>query len=77
MFRKIGIGIVTSFAAGEVFVSTMSVVYNVGVGEGDPARTDLVQALKFERRADGSPVFTTLTGLTLMVFYPLSMLSAP
>ena len=70
---KIGIGIVTSFAAREVFVSTMSVVYNVGGGQGGAARTDLVQALKAERRENGLPVYTTLTGLTLMVFYVFAL----
>ncbi len=70
---KIGIGIVTSFAAREVFVSTMSVVYNVGGGDGDGARTDLVEALKAERRENGFPVYTTLTGLTLMVFYVFAL----
>jgi len=72
---KIGIGIVTSFAAREVFVSTMSVVYNVGeVDAGDAAGTaTLVDVLKAERHPDGTPVYTTLTGLTLMVFYVFAM----
>lgn len=72
---KIGIGIVTSFAAREVFVSTMSVVYNVGeIDAGDEAGTSsLVDRLKAERRPDGTPVYTMLTGLTLMVFYVFAM----
>ncbi|HAB16284.1 MAG TPA: ferrous iron transport protein B [Verrucomicrobiota bacterium] len=72
---KIGIGIVASFAAREVFVSTMSVVYNVGkVDTGDSASTaSLVETLKSETWADGTPVYTTLTGVTLMVFYVFAM----
>lgn len=72
---KIGIGIVTSFAAREVFVSTMSVVYNVGkVDAGDDAGTArLVDVLKAEKAPDGSRVYTALTGLTLMVFYVFAM----
>jgi ferrous iron transport protein B len=71
---KIGIGIVASFAAREVFVSTMSVVYNVGGPEDSGAGTaGLADVMKAERRADGSAVYTTLTGITLMVFYVFAM----
>ena len=69
---KIGIGIVTSFAAREVFVSTLSVVYNVGEGDGE-STSNLAAAMRSERRADGSPLYTPLTGLTLMVFYVFAM----
>ncbi|MFM7555511.1 MAG: ferrous iron transporter B, partial [Verrucomicrobiota bacterium] len=69
---KIGIGLVTSFAAREVFVSTMSVVYNAGDGDGE-GTASLAEAMKLERRGDGSPVYTPLTGLTLMVFYVFAM----
>ena len=68
---KIGIGIVTSFAAREVFVSTLSVVYNVG---GDSENTaSLAEVMKSERRDDGRKTYTHLTGLTLMVFYVFAM----
>jgi ferrous iron transport protein B len=71
---KIGIGIVASFAAREVFVSTMSVVYNVGeVDDSDEGTASLAETMKAERRADGSPVYSTLTGITLMVFYVFAM----
>jgi ferrous iron transport protein B len=72
---KIGIGIVASFAAREVFVSTMSVVYNVGeVDAGDSnATANLAGVMQQERRADGTPVYTALTGITLMVFYVFAM----
>jgi ferrous iron transport protein B len=67
---QIGIGIVSSFAAREVFVSTMSVVYNVSSG-GDPDAEirALASVLRDQRRPDGSLIYTPLTGLTLMVFY--------
>ena len=72
---KIGIGIVASFAAREVFVSTMSVVYNVGeVDAGDSTATNnLASVMQQERRDDGTPVYTALTGITLMVFYVFAM----
>lgn len=67
---QIGLGIVSSFAAREVFVSTMSVVYNVSSG-GDPDAEirALASVLKDQRRPDGALIYTPLTGLTLMVFY--------
>ncbi len=72
---KIGVGIVASFAAREVFVSTMSVVYNAGESDGgdDRATTSLAEIMKRERRADGSPAYSPLTGITLMVFYVFAM----
>jgi len=71
---KIGIGIVASFAAREVFVSTMSVVYNVGGPEdSDGGTAGLAEVMKTERRPDGSAVYTSLTGITLMVFYVFAM----
>ena len=72
---KMGIGIVASFAAREVFVSTMSVVYNVGdTDAGDEAATtSLAKTLREEKRADGTPAYTTLVGVSLMVFYVFAL----
>jgi len=70
---KIGIGIVASFAAREVFVSTMSTVYNVGAGDSDPETKALAESLQSQKRPDGSPVYTPLTAVTLMVFYVFAM----
>lgn len=72
---KIGVGVIASFAAREVFVSTMSVVYNVGrVESGDErATSDLEEVLRREARPDGSRLYTPLTGITLMVFYVFAM----
>jgi ferrous iron transport protein B len=71
---KIGIGLVASFAAREVFVSTMSTVYSVGeFDDSDEAMQTLAQTLRDQQRSDGTPVYTTLTGVTLMVFYVFAM----
>jgi ferrous iron transport protein B len=71
---KIGIGIVSSFAAREVFVSTMSIVYNVAEGSDEDTHTkDLAQVLRQQKRPDGTPVYTVLTAITLMVFYVLAL----
>jgi ferrous iron transport protein B len=71
---QIGIGIVASFAAREVFVSTMSLVYNVGKMKDPGENTQtLADVMKTQRRPDGSPVYTTLVGITLMVFYVFAL----
>ena len=70
---KMGIGIISSFAAREVFVSTMSTVYNVGGSESETSTQDLAKTLREQKRPDGSPVYTTLTAVTLMIFYVFAM----
>jgi ferrous iron transport protein B len=71
---KMGIGIITSFAAREVFVSTMSTVYNVGnADESDSGKLALVQTLRDQKRSDGSPLYTPLLAVTLMVFYVFAL----
>ncbi|MBM3984857.1 MAG: ferrous iron transport protein B, partial [Planctomycetes bacterium] len=67
---KIGIGLIGAFAAREVFVSTMGVVY--GVGEGDAAATPLRARLQHETWPDGRRVYTPLVGLSLLVFFALA-----
>jgi len=68
---KIGIGLIASFAAREVFVNTMSVVYAVESEEDDvqPLRNRLAD----ERWPDGRAIYTPLVCLSLMVFYVFAM----
>ena len=68
---KIGIGIVGAFAAREVFVSTLGIVYSVG-GDADEGSEPLRKALREEKRADGTPAYTPLVGLSLMIFFALA-----
>jgi len=71
---KIGIGIIASFAAREVFVSTMSTVYNVGdEGSSESNMKNLALTLRQQTRPDGSPLYTMLLGVTLMVFYVFAL----
>ncbi len=68
---KIGIGLVASFAAREVFVSTMGIVYAAG---SDEENTGVRDAMKADRDpATGKPVFRPLVGLSLLVFFVLAM----
>lgn len=69
---QIGIGIVTSFAAREVIVSTLAVVYGVGSDRAEEEPKSLYDNLRSAKRADGSPVFTTATAFSLLIFYILA-----
>jgi len=69
---KIGVALIASFAAREVLVSTLSIIYNVGKDENEESET-LIQAVREAKRDDGRPSWTPLTALTLMVFFVLAM----
>jgi ferrous iron transport protein B len=68
---KIGVGLIGAFAAREVFVSTMGVVYGAG-SDSDEESATLREAIRKETNADGKPVYTPLMGLSLMVFFALA-----
>ena len=71
---KIGIGIVASFAAREVFVSTMSLVYNVGEVEDESAGIKTLAAtLQQQRTPEGLGLYRPRIALTLMVFYVFAL----
>jgi ferrous iron transport protein B len=67
---RIGISLITSFAAREVFVGTMATLYSVGEDEQGVRLQDKLRAAKKE---DGTPLFTLATGLSLMIFYVFAM----
>jgi len=67
---QIGVGIIGAFAAREVFISTLGVVF--GIGEADEENKPLRQALRDARHADGTPVMTPLSGISLMIFFLLA-----
>ncbi|MBL8765543.1 MAG: ferrous iron transport protein B, partial [Phycisphaerae bacterium] len=68
---QIGIGLIGAFAAREVFVSTMGVVY--GVGAVDDDTRSLEERMADARRADGTPVWSPLLAVSLMVWFVLAM----
>lgn len=68
---KIGVGLVGAFAAREVFVSTMAVVYNVEA-EADEENATLRERIREASWPDGRRVFTPLVCLSLMVFFALA-----
>lgn len=68
---KIGIALITSFAAREVFVGTMATIYSV---DGDAEKMESVQQkMHAAKNPDGSPVFTVAVAFSLMMFYAFAM----
>lgn len=71
---KVGIGILGSFAAREVFVSTMAIVYNVEDGDEDKQSVSVREQMREEiDPATGRPRFHPAAAVALMVFYVLAM----
>jgi len=78
---KIGIALLTSFAAREVFTGTLAILYNMGSAEGDindrrenAAKATMRATMKTETFSDnGKPVYTLASALSLLVFYALAM----
>ena len=73
---KINVGVLASFAAREVIVSTLAIVYSASEEAAEDEGT-LVETLERQRRDDGSKVYTTATCLSLLVFYVLAMQCLP
>lgn len=69
---KIGVALIASFAAREVLVSTLSIIYNVGKDSNEES-VSLISAVRDAKKDDGTPAWTPLTALTLMVFFVLAM----
>jgi ferrous iron transport protein B len=69
---KIGIALITSLAAREVFVGTMATLYSVG-DDADENNSTLREKMSAAVRADGTRVYNLATGLSLLVFYVLAM----
>jgi ferrous iron transport protein B len=69
---KMGVGLVSAFAARETFVSSMGITY--AVGDTDDAGTaDLSRAMKDDRYANGQPVWTPLVAVSLLAWFVLAM----
>ncbi len=68
---KIGIGLIGAMTAREVFVSTMGTVYSVG--DADEMSKPLRQKMHEDRWPDGRPVWTTLSALSILVYFVIAM----
>ena len=68
---KMGVGLVGAFAAREVFVSTLGIIYSVGAVEEETA--SLSDAMLADTHASGAPVWTPLVAVSLLVWFVLAM----
>jgi len=68
---KIGIAVVSSFAAREVFVGTLATIYSVG-NSNDEENT-IKEQMRYEIRDDGTKTFSFATGISLLLFYAFAM----
>ena len=68
---KIGVSLITSFAAREVFVGSLATIYAVH-DDGDENRR-LIDRMRAEKRTDGTPVYSLASGVSLMIFYVFAM----
>ena len=67
---KMGVGILTSFAAREVFVGTMSTLYSL---DDDAEEERVIEKMRKDTKPDGTKVFSFATGLSILVFYAFAM----
>jgi ferrous iron transport protein B len=67
---KIGIAVVTSFAAREVFVGTLATIYSVGNSDDE---TTIKNKMAAEIKPDGTKIFNFATGVSLLLFYAFAM----
>ena len=70
---KIGIGLITSFAAREVFVSTLATIYSVGSASESEDEETIKNKMAAEVHRDGTKVFTLASGISLLLFYAFAM----
>ncbi len=70
---KIGIALLSSFAAREVFVGTMATIYSIGSATTADDSKSISERMKSELRPDGSPMYSTATALSLLIFYVFAM----
>lgn len=70
---KIGIALVTSFAAREVFVGTLATIYSVGSANEDGGEDTIKNKMAAEVYPNGNKVFTLASGISLLLFYAFAM----
>lgn len=71
---KISIAVLTSFAAREVFVGNLAVLYNLGQDiDVEEDSGTIIETLSNEKRPDGTPVYNFATGVSLLLFYAFAM----
>lgn len=73
---KMGVGIITSFAARELFVGTIGVLYGLDEDtdpESEEGEMKILDKMKADVKPNGEPVFSLATGVSLLLFYAFAM----
>lgn len=66
---KVGIALISSFAAREVFVGTLATIYSVNADNQETIKAKMAS----EKKSDGTALFNLATGISLMLFYAFAM----
>lgn len=69
---RVGVGMVSAFAAREVFVSSLALIFNVA-GDEEVQAAGLLKTMGEAKMADGSPVFTTASVIGLLIFFMIAL----
>lgn len=67
---KMGVSIISSFAAREVFVGTMSTLYSL---DDEVQEQKIIEKMRNDKKPNGTPVFSFATGLSILVYYAFAM----
>lgn len=67
---KMGVGILTSFVAREVFVGTMSTLYSL---DDESQETTIIEKMRNDTNPFGEPVFSLATGMSILIYYAFAM----
>jgi ferrous iron transport protein B len=70
---RVGVGLVSAFAAREVFVSSMAVTFDIANAEGDSAQTGLLDQMANAVNSDGAKIFTVASVTGLLIFFMIAL----
>lgn len=70
---RVGVGLISAFAAREVFVSSLAVVFNITDTNEDTQQASLLEQMKTATNSHGDPIFTTSSVIGLMIFFMIAL----
>ncbi|MGZ3691824.1 MAG: nucleoside recognition domain-containing protein, partial [Pseudobdellovibrio sp.] len=70
---RVGFGLISAFAAREVFVSSMALVFNIQTDDETAQRDSLIQVMRKASFPDGYPIFTVASVVGIIVFFMIAL----
>ena len=70
---RVGFGLISAFAAREVFVSAMALSFNIQNDDEKAQRAGLLEAMEKASFPDGTPIFTTATVIGILLFFMIAL----